>query len=267
MSVLDRLERRIGFLAVPGLVRIVVAFTALVCVLAFVDPQFLSVLDLRPELIKRGQLWRLVTYLFIPRSPVQSGAMLSPLWAVLALWFLWFVGEGLERALGAFRLTIYFLLGMIGTTIAAFLFGAQFSNGMLAASLFFAFAWFYPEEVIYVFFILPVKIKWLALVSAGFLLFAFITGPNAYRMSLVAAFANYFLFFGPEIFYQVRHRKETSARKKRFDSESRDESEPLHRCATCSATETSDPTLEFRVARDGEEYCVPHLPKAGSLAA
>ena len=50
-----------------------------------------------------------------------------------------------------------------------FIDGISFEKGaiigyasMLAASLFFAFAWFYPDEVIYVFFIIPMKIKWLA---------------------------------------------------------------------------------------------------------
>ncbi len=266
MDWLDKLERRIGFIAVPSLIRIVVAFTALVCVLAFLNPYLLSILDLDPERIKRGQLWRLITYLFVPRSPVQPGAMLSPLWAVLALWFLWFVGDGLERAWGAFRLTLYFLVGMIGTTIAAFFFGAQFSNAMLASSLFFAFAWFYPEEVIYVFFILPMKIKWLALISAALLIFGFVSGTNAYRMSLLAAFSNYFIFFGPEILHQVRHRKEISARRKRFEVQSRNEAEPLHRCTTCGATELSNPELEFRVSRDGEEYCMVHLPSAAAAA-
>ena len=142
MALLDRLERRIGFIAVPGLIRIVVGFMALVCVLAFVNPYVLSLLELDPEAVKRGQVWRLFTYVFIPQSPVRPGAMLSPLWAVMALWFLWFIGDGLERAWGAFRLTLYFIVGMIGTTVAAFLVGTQFSNAMLASSLFFAFAWF-----------------------------------------------------------------------------------------------------------------------------
>ena len=265
MTWLDKLENRIGFIAIPGLIRMVVALTALVCVLAFLDPYLLSVFDLNPALIKKGQVWRLITYIFVPRSPVQAGAMLSPLWAVLALWFLWFIGDGLERAWGAFRLTLYFLIGMIGTTIAAFLFGAQFSNAMLAASLFFAFAWFYPDEVIYVFFILPMKIKWLAWISAAILFFGFVTGTNGYRMSLVAAFSNYFIFFGPEIFFQARHRKDVSARRKRFETQSRPETESLHRCATCGATELSDANLEFRVSRDGEEYCLPHLPSAAPV--
>ncbi len=88
----------------------------------------------------------------------------------MALWFLWFIGEGLERAWGPFRVTLYFIVGMIGTTIAAFFGGSQFSNMMLFTTLFFAFAHFYPEEMIYVFFILPMKIKWLAWIYAGILL-------------------------------------------------------------------------------------------------
>ena len=262
MTTLDKLERRIGFIAVPGLIRIVVAFTALVYVLTFINQEFLTVLQLDPAAIKRGEVWRLFTYLFIPRSIAQPGAILQPLWVVVALWFLWFIGDGLERAWGAFRLTLYFFVGMIGTTIAAFVFGAQFSNTMLASSLFFAFAWFYPDEVIYVMFILPMKIKWLAWFSAGLLLFGFATATNDYRMALVAAFANFFIFFGPEIIHRVRHRQEVSSRRKRFEVQSRPESEPLHRCATCGETEVSDPNLEFRVSRDGEEYCMAHLPAA-----
>src|SRR3954469_5362492 len=110
MTWLDKLERRIGFIAVPGLTRIVVAFTALVYVLTFLNPDFLSVLSLNPARIRHGEVWRLVTYLFLPSSPAQPGSMLSPLMVVLALWFLWFIGEGLERAWGAFRLTLYFLV-------------------------------------------------------------------------------------------------------------------------------------------------------------
>ncbi len=267
MTVLDKLERRVGFLAVPGLMKIVVMLTALVCVLAFANREYLALLDLNPAAIKRGEVWRLITYLFIPNSPVQPGALLSPLWAVVALWFLWFIGAGLERAWGAFRLTLYFVVGMLGTTVAAFVFGAQFSNTMLAASLFFAFAWFYPDEVIYVMFILPVKIKWLAWISAGFLMFGFIGGSMAYRMAMLAAFANYFIFFGPELLFQVRHRKDIATRKKRFEVESRSTEEPLHKCATCGATELSHPDLDFRVSRDGEEYCAPHLPSAATPAA
>jgi len=265
MTLLDKLERRIGFIAIPGLIRIVVAFTALVYVLTFINQEFLTMLQLDPARIKRGEVWRLFTYLFIPQSVARPGAVLQPLWLVVALWFLWFIGDGLERAWGAFRLTLYFLVGMIGTTIAAFFFGAQFSNTMLASSLFFAFAWFYPDEIIYVLFILPMKIKWLAWISAALLIVGFVGAPLAYRIAFVAAFMNFFIFFGPEIYHQIRHRKEVATRRKRFEVQTRSEAEPLHRCATCGATELSDPNLEFRVSRDGEEYCMTHLPVAPAV--
>ena len=259
MSWLDKLERHLGFLAIPGLTRILVAFAALVFGLAWLAPGFTSVLELDPDAIRHGQVWRLFTYIFIPQS-------LSPLWVLFALWFLWWIGEGLERAWGPFRLTLYFAVGMIGTTVAAFFFGNNFSNSMLIASLFFAFARFYPDEVIYILFILPVRIKWIAWVSAAFLLFGFFSNSNAYRVSLVVALANYLIFFGPEMIYQARHRQEVSTRRRRFERQSRSEAEALHKCAVCGATELTDPNLDFRVARDGEEYCVPHLPKAETPA-
>jgi membrane associated rhomboid family serine protease len=256
MTWLDKLEKRIGFLAIPGLIRIVIAFNVLVFLLVKLNPDFRFVLDLDPaRIIRNGEVWRLVTYIFLPQS-------YSLLWLALALWFLWFIGEGLERAWGAFRLTLYFFVGMIGTTIAAFFFGSNFSNTMLISSLFFAFARFYPDLVIYLFFVLPVKIKWLAWVYAALLLFGFVTGPNSLRMALVAAMSNYIIFFGPEIIHDVRHRHEVSTRRKRFEGETRSEEEPMHKCAVCGATELSDPNLDFRVASDGEEYCVPHLPSA-----
>lgn len=255
MTWLDKLERRFGFLGIPGLIRIVVAFSALVFLLVRLNPNFISVLDLNPERVRHGEIWRLVTYIFIPQT-------FSFLWIIFVLWFLWWIGDGLERAWGPFRLTLYFLVGMIGTTAAAFFFGSNFSNRMVFSSLFFAFARFYPDEVIYILFILPVKIKWLAWAWALFLLIGFIANTTSYRAALIAALSNYLIFFGPAIVYEARHRHEVSSRRRRFEVKSRSETETLHKCAVCGATELSDPNLDFRVARDGEEYCLAHLPKA-----
>src|ERR1700739_3126303 len=108
MALLDNLERRFGFLGIPGLPRILVGFAALVFGLAWLLPGYTSILALDPEKIRHGEVWRLVTYIFIPQT-------LSPWWVIFALWFLWFIGDGLERAMGAFRVTLYLLLGMIGT--------------------------------------------------------------------------------------------------------------------------------------------------------
>jgi len=259
MSFLDKLERRLGFIAIPGLIRAVVTLSGLVFVLVLLNKGFDSYLSLDPGRIRAGEVWRLVTYIFVP----QTGHFLL---VMLALWFLWIIGDGLEEAWGPFRLTLYFLAGMIGTTAAALLSNSQFSNQMLFTSLFFAFAHFYPERVFYVFLILPLKVKWLAWIYAGFLLLGFVTQSNSYRLALMAALSNYLIFFGPGVIQQLRQRKEVAGRRQRFEAQSRSEAEPLHKCATCGATELTDPSLEFRVSRDGEEYCIAHLPSATNAA-
>lgn len=262
MGWLDKLERRIGFLGIPGLPRILVGFTALVFVIELTMPGFVNFLDLNRDDVMRGEAWRLVTYIFIPQTK-------SLIWIIFVLWFVWWIAEGLERALGAFKLTLYILITMIGITAAVFFSpdqDSQFSNTMLMASLFFAFARFYPDEVIYLFFILPARIKWIAWISAALLLVGFITKSNAYRFSVLATLAAYLVFFGPEMIQEARNRKEVSTRRRRLESQSRAAIESLHKCAVCGATELSDPNLEFRVARDGEEYCIPHLPKTAAPA-
>jgi membrane associated rhomboid family serine protease len=257
---MTKLERRLGFIAVPGLLRYVAALTALVFILFKIDPHYLSLIDLDIDQVRRGQVWRLFTYIFIP----QRGGFF-PDWvnAAFTVIFLIWVGDRLEEAWGAFRLTLFFLIGMIGTTVAAAFFGANFSNTMLYSSVFFAFARFYPDVVIFFFYILPLKVKWIAWIYAALLLFQFVLGSIALRSAILVAFANYFLFFGRDIIAEARQRREVSHRQQRFEKDTRHpDSEPLHTCAICGATELTDPNLEFRVARNGEEYCVPHLPGA-----
>lgn len=261
MTMLDKLERRLGFIAIPGLLRYVAFLSALVFVLYKVDPAYLRLIDLDAYAVLRGQVWRLFTYIFVP----QLGSLIPlPDWVNAAFYvlFLLWMGNGLEAAWGSFRLTLFFLIGMIGTTIAAFLFGAAFSNIMLTSSLFFAFARFYPDTVIYFAYVLPLKVKWIAWGTAAYLLFQFLFQTMAYRAAFIAAMGNYLLFFGPEIYRSARQRKDVTERRRRFELDSREtETEALHKCATCGATELTDASLEFRVARDGEEYCLAHLPR------
>ncbi len=267
MSSSNNLERRFSFLAVPGLLRYVAALTALVFVLYKIDRNYLAYIDLNPAAIMQGQIWRLVTYIFIP----GLGSLIpSPDWfnAAFSVFFLIWAGDRLEEAWGALRLTLFLLVGMIGTTIAAFFFGADFSNSMLLTSIFFAFARFYPDVVIFFAYILPLKVKWIAWGLAAYLFYQFITEPMAFRSAMLVALANYFIFFGRDLFHQTWQRQQVSSRRQRFEAEVRSFSEePLHRCKVCNRTENDDPNLEFRVARDGEEYCTEHLPNAPATAA
>jgi hypothetical protein len=258
MSLLDRVEARFGKYAVPGLMRFVVGMSIAVFVLYKLWPHTINFWLLIPELVMQGEVWRLVSYIFIPQFGGLFGDYLSLFFYVL---FQVWVGDGLEKEWGPFRLNVYFVLGMIGTTLAAFFFGATFSNGMLINSLFFAFARFYGDMVIHLFFVLPMKVKWLAWIDAVFLVFTMIIGDMEARMTILLGMVNYFVFFGKDIVREARMRREIGARRARFDTAIRsDVGETLHRCKTCGCTEESEPEREFRVAGDGEEYCTEHLP-------
>ncbi|MGV3531370.1 MAG: rhomboid family intramembrane serine protease [Chthoniobacteraceae bacterium] len=262
MSWINRAESRFGHLAIPGLPRIIVGFNALVFVLYKLNPHFLEKLSLDRAAVMNGEVWRLITFLFIPGIGAPFGEWLFAAFYIL---FLWFVANGLEEALGAFRMNLFYFLGMIGTMIGAFFFGGNFSNAMLNTSMFLAFARFYPDVTIYLFLILPVKVKWLAWITAGFVLLGFLANGWSYRAAVIAALANYLIFFGAEIIRDARDRSENQARRRKFEAKAKiPDDEPMHQCHICGKTELTAPDLEFRVARDGQEYCREHLPKAAS---
>jgi len=169
------------------------------------------------------------------------------------------MGDALEHAWGPFRVTLYYLLGMVGVTITAFFFGGG-GAFYLNLSLFFAFATIYPDIQIYVLFFIPLKVKWLALLFLAPLLLQLILGSTATKAAILVSFLNYLIFFAPTMLTNLQNRAETGGRRRKFESKSSGE-ETLHRCAVCSRTERDSPELEFRVASDGEEYCLEHLPR------
>lgn len=253
MSPLDALEKHLGRFAIPGLIRYVVALNALVFVLLTVEPGYAAALVLDRDLILQGQVWRLLTWIFIPNT-------LSFLWILFFLMFTWWLGDLLEGAWGTFRLNAYYFLGFLGCTIAALLFGQSFANAALLASLLFAVATLMPDLQIMLFLVIPAKIKWVALFSVGIFVMMLLRGDWATRASIVVTFTNYLLFFGPSFFKGVADSRKTASRRAKFESAKLSD-DTLHRCETCNRTELSDPELEFRVTADGHEYCTDHLGK------
>lgn len=198
-SLLARLERRFGRFAIPNVPTFVAGGMAIVFVLALTKEQFLGALTLDVARVRQGQVWRLVTYLFIPSS-------LSPIWMFFSVYWTWLVGRSLEQEWGAFRLNLYYLLGMVGTTVAAFITGGAVGNTWLNLSMFFAFATLFPNYSITLFFVIPIKVKWMAFLSAGFLLFSALTGDWVDRAAIAAAMVNYFVFFGEHLVGLLRRR-------------------------------------------------------------
>jgi hypothetical protein len=261
MSWISWLEARIGFLGIPRLMQLIAVLNGLVYVLHLLQPLYVLNLIMVPERILHGEIWRLVSYIFVPEIIFGGiSPTLQPIFLFIYLWFMVWVGDALEHAMGAFRVTLYYFLGMVGVTIAAFFFwGSGLFAPLLNLSLFFAFATLYPDVQIYVLFILPIKVKWLALISCVLLLLPLAMGPLG-TPALLVSFLNYIVFFGPGVYAKLRHRTTTGIRRRKFESKpSTDES--IHRCVVCKRTEKDNPELEFRVARDGQEYCLEHLPK------
>jgi membrane associated rhomboid family serine protease len=248
------LERKFGRFAITGLTRYIVALNGLTFLLLRAQPRYFDALTLDTSRIASGEVWRLVSYLFLPPTD-------SIIFILFSLYAIWMIGENLENTWGAFRLNLFYLLGMVGTTIACLLTGGgQTTNVFLNMSLFFAFATIFPNIEFLVFFILPVKVKWLALIAAAWLLTFLISSPWPVKASLIVAFANYFLFFGPSFISGVRTTAEYKRRREKFRVASVPD-ETLHRCSKCGATEVSNPERGFRVRNDDTEICDVCLSK------
>ena len=128
----------------------------------------------------------------------------------------WMFGDGLEAALGSFKVTLYLLIPVVLLAAVVWFFpGSGADNTILLVSLFFAFATLYPDVELLLFFILPVKCKWLALLSAAFILVQFCIDPHL-RLMILASLSTYFLFFLPGWWTQLRLRAEARGRRKRF---------------------------------------------------
>jgi len=249
-KVWSALGRHLPWLGTPGVLKAVVLLNALTFLLVTLDPAYAGMLALIPEKVLQGEVWRLVTYIFVPQTR-------SWFWIFFLLLFMWFLATALEEHWGALKLNVFYLVGMAGCTVAAFFFGGMSSNTFLNLSLFFAFATIAPNYEIFLFLLLRVKVKYIAWVLAGIMGLQFALLPLGAKMALVASLANYLLFFAPPFLRQWKNNRTNAERLAKFKG---DAPETVHRCAQCGRTEASDPELDFRVAADGEEYCTEHLP-------
>ncbi len=213
----------------------------------------------------------------------------SLVFIVFALYLYYMIGQELENAWGAFRFNLYFFSGMLFHVAAAMLLYVftgmvlPMSVWYLNMSLFFAFAALYPDVQFLVFFVIPVKVKYLALIDALYFIYPIIQaflpayGGNAlignfYKaaaLESVVSLLNFLIFFlGSRNMrpYTPKQRR----RKKEFQQNIRRAQRPVqnyangakHMCAICKRTELDDPNLEFRYCskcNGNFEYCQDHL--------
>ena len=212
---LDKIERKVGWLAVPNLAMPLVGFQVIGFFLVLIDRRWWELIVLDPRLVLQGELWRLIGFLALPVST-------SPLWMVFALYFLYFIVNGIESEWGAFRTTFYVLVCVVLTIAFSFAFDFPImSVSYVGSTLFFAAAAIAPEFEILLFFILPVKLKWMAWLSLAFVILRFAAGTWLDRLYLLTIYANFLLFFGPYYLWQFKQWQ----RRREFKQQDKDSDE------------------------------------------
>lgn len=278
MKFIDKLERKFGRFGIPNLTIYMIVCYVIGYALMIVNPGILNWLSLEPAYILRGQVWRLVTWVLYP--PSTSGV----LWFAIAVLFFYYpIGTSLERTIGTFKYTLYILSGVIFTILGAFilyfllggnvLVGNVFSTYYISLSTFLAYAMCYPDMQVLLMFIIPVKMKWMAVfyvVIVAYEMIQYIMAGAWYLViPIVASLLNFIIFyFGTKDFSrynpkEVHRRNEfRRAMEPQGRMKSGSGSVTKHKCAICGRTELDDPNLEFRFCsrcNGNYEYCQDHL--------
>ncbi len=280
---MNNFERKFGRYAVSNLSLKLVVLYIIGYVLYFVQPAVFALLTLDVTAVLNGQIWRVLSWLLVPPD---AGSNLF--FVAIMLYFYYNIGTSLERVWGDFKYNVYIFLGIFLTVLSAFAWtvfmrvsgvsglelatmtkyaAPYFSTYYINMSIFLAFALTFPEAQVYLFFVLPLKVKYLGWVDVGFLLLSMVTGNSAERFVIGAALLNVLLLFmrsrnwmsyspGQVIRRQKFRRSVNEGKKSAAGPQS------LHRCAICGRTEKDDDTLEFRYCtkcEGGLEYCQDHL--------
>jgi hypothetical protein len=260
---LDRLEKHLGFLAIPNLILGVIAGQAVMTLAGLQHPEIPLLLQLDPAAVASGQWYRLITWILVPDT-----SKLGLLFAVFWFWLLWVMGRTLEAEWGHFRCSVYLLLGLFLPALGSLLLYAGFGIQVIQTGLYFslslqlAFAALVPEFTLYLFFIIPMKMRWWAWIVGVWLLFRAVTGGLEGFGEVVFGVGNYILFFLPGAIRASRQRQQVAANRRVF-SEAKREAAAIftHACAQCGAGREADLRLCTceRCGEDGKFWCAEHL--------
>ncbi len=291
---MSNFEKKFGKYAIKNLSLILIMCYACGYLMKWINPGFFTYLYLNPyEIIHHFQIWRLVTWLIVPPDSFDF-------WTLLMLYFYYSIGTSLERTWGTYRYNVYIFSGILFTAAGAFilygvssLLGAQslglwmtvdgyityptmFSTYYVNMSIFLAYAATFPDYEVLLFFILPIKVKFLGIIYGAMLVYQFIVGYGTssalfyynlgIRFVITASLLNFVVFFftsrkkvrrGPikiirqqVVKQQLRHETKKSSGITR------------HKCAVCGRTDETNPELEFRFCskcNGNYEYCQEHL--------
>ncbi len=259
-KILAKLERKYGRYAPANLTYYLVGIQGIVFFFEIMQPGFQSILMLNSDKVLQGQYWRLLTWLFIPATN-------SPFFFIFALYWLYMMGSYLESHWGAFSYLLYWLVGWLFSTLVAFVFHYPLTNTYILMSLFLAFATLWPNFQLMLFFVLPVPVKWLALVDAILILMMAAALEGWQKLIPLAVLANYLLFFGAHLFNLLRgfSREGFSAGAKHQFKQKQKVVELVKRSCSVCGVNSDDPTQEFRMCTcekcggEPKEFCLKHV--------
>lgn len=256
MSLLDRLERHFGRFSIAGLPVIIVAGQILAKLAITSGKLDESVFVLSPYAALHGHPWMFVTFLFAPPNT-------SWIWALFVWWMFYFMGSALEGFWGAFRFNVFLLVGYVFAVAAGFAYPfVEITNLFLEASVFIAFAFLNPNFEFLIFFILPVRVKWLAWLTWLYYAYVLFKGDNPERLQVLASVAAFFCFFTRDLYQSAGLKKRAIKQSAVRRAEKSAADDARHRCRICGKTDKTNPEMDFRYCSKcaGEQcYCSDHI--------
>lgn len=273
MNLLNKMERKLGRYAIPNLPKWMIGTYIIGYILYYMFPQSMIYIMLEPALILQGQVWRLISWIFVPPTTTNI------FFVLIMLFFYYSISSTLEQTWGAFRFNFYIFSGLIFMILGAFILyvvsgggygvGFFFSTHYINLAIFLAFAATYPDMQVMLYFLIPLKIKWLALLDVAIIIYDFIrVNYWANRVAIIASLLNFLIFFAlsrkyksgaTPVFTRQRPKKNTEP-PKRFNPATGGITK--HKCAICGRTENDGIDLEFRFCtkcNGNYEYCQDHL--------
>lgn len=263
---MNQFERKFQKFSITNLTMYIIVGKVFCFLLELFQPEALNMLTLDVEAIMSGQVWRLITYMFIPQS--------SPLWFIFEIILFYWIGTSLEREWGSFRYTMYILGSILGVTaavVAGYLLGwtAVFAAYLIPSlfyyTMFLPFAWYNGEEELRIYFVLPIKIKYLAVVDIILIarIFYLTAGYPETWVVFLMSMLNMIVFFVAVFFRRGKQKSRLAGfHRKVSKAERQQKKNSVHRCTICGITEKDDPNMTFRYCSKCQgdyEYCEKHL--------
>lgn len=210
MNILNKLERKFGRFGIDNLMLYIVIGTAIVYAFQYLFPTLplLQYLWFDRDAILGGQVWRIVSFVFLP----EGG---NPINMLFWLFLYWHIGSNLEGYWGTFRFNLFYFSGVIFSIIGGFLTGFATSY-YINLSLFLAMAAVAPDMELRLFYILPVKMKWLALVYVIMIIHSFTLVGWGGRIAIVISLLNVILFFGSGFIRKLRDKMKYGKVRRNF---------------------------------------------------